>query len=303
MNRLKIALDWRPNTNHTGFFVAEHLGYFADAQLDIEIISTEADNYALTPAKKVELGLADFALCPMESVVSYRTKVQPFDAIAVATIFQHDISAITTLRTSGINRPKDLEGRIYASYKARYEDKIVRQMVRNDGGKGELVIKYPEKLGIWNTLLSGKADATWIFVNWEGVEAEGQGIELNLFKMADFGIPYGYSPVIMTSQKRLEENTELYSKFIKAVKKGFQYAIAHQENSAQILEEYISQSDQYVDLVKSQIMTSPSYGGSETWGEMDLKKVQQFLDWLRKNKLERTRLKAEDLITNNLLIA
>jgi len=297
---LKLALDWRPNTNHTGFFIAQHLGFYEEEGLNLQIISTEEDNYAITPAKKVELGLVDLALCPIESLVSYRTKANPFDAIAIATIFQEDISAICTLKSNGINRPKDLDNRIYASYKARYEDKIVQQMIKNDNCKGDIILKYPEKLGIWNTLLNGKADATWIFVNWEGVEAEAQGVELNLFRMSDFGIPYGYSPVIMTSQSNLDGQEEAYRCFLQATKRGFKYAIGHVESAAQILDLYVSDADKYVDLVKSQIMTSPSYGRPDAWGIMDLKKVQSFLDWLRKNRLERTKFKANDLVTNEL---
>lgn len=171
MTSLKLALDWRPNTNHTGFFVAKHLGFYKEEGLEVDLISAEEDNYEVTPAKKVELGKAHFALCPMESLVSYRTKNNPFDAIAIGTIFQEDISAICTLKSSQIDRPKLLDNKVYASYKARYEDRIVKQMIKNDGGRGLIKISYPKKLGIWNTLLSGEADATWIFINWEGVEA------------------------------------------------------------------------------------------------------------------------------------
>lgn len=302
MKTLRLALDWRPNTNHTGFFIAKHLGFYEEEGLEVDLISTEEDNYEITPAKKVELGRVDFALCPTESIVSYRTKANPFDAVAVATIFQEDISAICTLRSSGIASPKNLDDRIYASYNARYEDKIVEQMIKNDKGRGNVIIKYPEKLGIWNTLLSGEADATWIFVNWEGVDAEAQGVELNLFRMLDYGIPYGYSPVIMTSQSKLEANKKDYGAFLFATKRGFQYAINHVESAAQILDLYVSEADKDIDIVKSQIMTSPSYGNPDNWGEMDLGKAQLFLDWLRRHKLERTKLKASDLMTNNLLL-
>jgi len=301
MTRLKLALDWRPNTNHTGFFVAKHLGYYKELDLEVDIISTEDDNYAVTPAKKVEMGLADLALCPLESIISYRTKAQPIKAIAIGTVFKEDISAVCTLKHSGLIRPKDLDKRVYASYKARYEDRIVQQMIKNDGGKGKLTFIYPEKLGIWNTLLSGNADATWIFVNWEGVEAESQDIELNLFKMSDFGIPYGYSPVIMTTEDQINRQKSAYKAFMTATKKGFQYAAGHYKYSADILSEYISENDKYVDLHKSQIMTSPSYGDPSKWGHMDVKKVQKFINWLSKHKLERTKLKAETIVTNSLL--
>lgn len=298
MNTIKLALDWRPNTNHTGFFVAQHLGYYDDVGLRVDIISTEVDNYQQTPAKKLELGMVDFALCPMESLLSYRTKSNPLSALAIGTVFQEDISALCTLKSGGLNSPAALDHKIYASYNARYEDRMVAQMVRNDGGKGAIKTIYPDKLGIWNTLLTGQADATWIFVNWEGVEAEAQNIDLNLFKMSDFGIPYGYSPIIMTTEERIMRNAQPYRKFMAATKRGFQYASTHYENSALILAEYISESDKCIDLEKSQIMTSPSYGNPETWGHMNLNKMQNFLDWLHKYNLEKQHLKAKDIASN-----
>ena len=140
MTHLKIALDWTANTNHTGFFVAQDKGYYKDLNLDVSIITPETDDYATTPAKKVELGDVDFAICPLESVLSYKTKKTPFNLVAIAALLQDDLSAICTLATSDIETPKDLDGKLYASYKARYEDGIVREMLKNDGGKGTLKI-------------------------------------------------------------------------------------------------------------------------------------------------------------------
>ena len=160
MQKLSLALDWTPNINHIGFFVAQKKGFYQNVKIDIEILEPSSDNYQTTPAKKVELGNADFALCPTESIISYRTKSKPFPLIAIAAVLQNDLSAITAMKDSGINSPKDLDGKIYGSYKARYEDGIVKEMIKNDGGKGDLEIIYPEKLGIWNTHLEGKADAT-----------------------------------------------------------------------------------------------------------------------------------------------
>lgn len=183
MDAVKIALDWTANTNHIGFYVAQELNFYQKQNIQIEIITPAADNYQTTPAKKVELGQVDFALCPMESIISYRTKARPFPLKAIAALFEEDLSAITTLKGSGIDHPRQLDGKTYASYRARYEDGIVRQMIKNDGGKGEITIVNPDKLGIWNTLLAQKSDATWIFINWEGIQAEGQGLELNYFKL------------------------------------------------------------------------------------------------------------------------
>ena len=81
MKNFTIALDWTANTNHTGFYVAKGKGFYKEMGLDVTLKTPDKDDYSVTPAKKVELGQADMALCPFESVVSYRTKATPFDAV------------------------------------------------------------------------------------------------------------------------------------------------------------------------------------------------------------------------------
>lgn len=296
MKKLKIALDWTANTNHTGFYVAKEKGYYSDLGLEVTLITPDSDNYSVTPAKKVELGQADLALCPLESIVSYKTKKRPFDAVALATIFKEDISAIAVLGKSAILGPKDLDGCTYASYKARYEDEIVRQMIKNDGGNGTFKITYPEKLGIWETILNGTADATWIFTNWEGIRAQQEGIKLNLFKMADYGIPYGYSPVIMANRETVDKQKEIYSKFLKATKKGFLFAQKEPEIAIESIKPFVAKEDNNIDLVASQMHTSPYYGNSDNWGIMEKEHVNSFLSWLQNKGLEKAPLSYKDVV-------
>ena len=190
MTTIKIALDWTPNINHIGIFVAKEMGFYHEEKIDVQILNPADDNYSLTPGKKLEMGITDFAIAPFETVISLNNKINTVNAIAVFAILKEDISSIATLSSAGINRPKDLDGKIYASYKARYEDHIVKELIKNDGGSGDIKLLYPDKLGIWNTLLQQKADATWIFNNWEGIEAASKNIALNKFQLTDFNIPY-----------------------------------------------------------------------------------------------------------------
>ncbi len=301
MEKFKIALDWTANTNHTGFYVAKEKGYYLEMGLEVIIETPDTDNYSTTPAKKVELGQVDMALCPFESVVSYRTKTNAFDAVVIATIFQEDLSAIASLSSNGITSPADLDGKMYASYQARYEDEMVRQMIKNDGGKGDFKIVYPEKLGIWNTIIKGKSDATWIFRNWEGIQAENEGIDLNLFKMADYGIPYGYSPIIMTSKKGVAKRARGYAQFLEATKKGYLYAQDNPSEAVECFASHVAEQDLNIDLVQSQIFSSPFYGNMDNWGVLEKQKVNQYLDWLLENKLEEQPFNFEDVVLSGLV--
>ncbi|MEL6561241.1 MAG: ABC transporter substrate-binding protein [Bacteroidota bacterium] len=301
MQQIVIALDWTPNINHIGFFIANELNFYKQLELSVDITDPSIDNYAVTPAKKVELGQADFALCPMESILSYQTKSKPFNLIATATIYKEDLSAIVTLKNSGLESPKDLDEKQYASYNARYEDGIVKQMIRNDGGKGSVKVNYPAKLGIWETLLKGNADATWIFMNWEGVQAASKGVALNAFRMKDYQIPYSYSPVIATNADLISGKEDSYKKFLNASKRGFLYAKDHPKEAAKILRKFIPNSDKDIDLISCIEESYPYWGDSETWGIMEQDNVEKYLKWLSDHQLETAIPAIDVIITNELL--
>ena len=302
MSTLRLALDWTPNVNHSGFFAAQHFGWFQEAGLQVEIQHPGTDNYLHSPAKKVELGLADLALCPLESLLSYRTKSEPLPLLALAAVLQTDLSSIVVKANSGIERPAQLDGKTYASYKARYEDAQVACLVRNDGGQGHLVLQYPNRLGIWNTLLNGDADATWIFDNWEGVQAQLAGIALRHFRMADYGIPYGYSPVLATTEAILSTHKEGLEAFLGASARGFAWAASHPQEMAGILLALVPQADQDLAmLTAAQQATSPHYLHAQGWGYMEKERVAAYLNWLLAEGLESTRFDAAALFTNSLL--
>ncbi|MEM6395389.1 MAG: ABC transporter substrate-binding protein [Bacteroidota bacterium] len=296
MTLINLALDWTPNINHIGFFVARDKGFYADLGLEVSISDPSSDNYQTTPAKRVELGTADFALCPTESIISYRTKSNPFPLVAMAALLQEDLSAIVVKADSDIKSPKDLDGKTYSSYAARYEDHIVREMIKNDGGQGDLKVVYPDKLGIWNTLLEDVADATWIFVNWEGVVAEQADVPLRYFRMKDYQIPYSYSPVIAANARIIEEKRTAYDSFLAATKAGFLYTQSHPKESIEILKPLLPKSDQHVDLNRALEITAPHFGTEESWGSMEKQVISNFLDWIYDNNLEDRKIDISDIV-------
>ncbi|MEM1123985.1 MAG: ABC transporter substrate-binding protein [Bacteroidota bacterium] len=298
-DQLKIALDWTPNINHIGFYVAQEKGFYEEQGLSVELITPDHDNYAITPAKKVELGIVDFALCPMESIISYQTKAKPFHLVAISSIFQYDLSAIATTKT--ITSPKDLDDKTYASYKARYEDGIVQAMIKNDGGQGNIKISYPDKLGIWERVISGEADATWIFMNWEGVQAQAESLPLNYFKMADYDIPYSYSPVIAANGNRAVTRQTVYARFLAATKAGYLFAKNNPQAAVELLTPFVPEHDRSIDLVAALAMSAPAIGDAATWGRMETENVQTFLGWLKEHGLEMAELGVGDLVLDVLL--
>jgi NitT/TauT family transport system substrate-binding protein len=283
MDEVTLALDWTPNTNHVGFYAAAARGEFEDRGLDVEIRSPATDDYAETPAKLLARGEVDFAIAPSESAVSYHTHPDYEDLIAVATVLQRDTSAIVTLGDSGIDRPRELDGKTYASYDARFEDHIVEAMVRADGGEGEVEIVTPPKLGIWNTLLEGEAEATWVFVPWEGLLAEREGVELNAFYLHDYGIPYGYTPLLLTHPDRIADDGSAVRSFLAAASAGYEFAAQNPAEAAGILYENatIPDVDDRAFLEESaRRLANEFLDDAGRWGTMERARWVDFVDWL-----------------------
>ncbi|MBZ9779791.1 ABC transporter substrate-binding protein [Psychroflexus sp. CAK8W] len=305
MDKLTLALDWTPNTIHTGFFVALEKGFYSDLNLDVHLRSPQVDSYESTPAKLLANKDVDFAIAPSESVISYQTLPDKPNLMAIAAILQEDTSAIVTLKTSGIDHMKQLDGKKYASYDARFEDTIISQMIKNDGGEGKHIKITPEKLGIWDTLLKGEADATWVFMPWEGVEAQRKGVELNVFQLQEYDIPYGYSPVLLSHPEILEEKQKAMINFLAATAKGFQWAAEIPDEAAELLLPHVDNKDMEF-LKESQRYISKYYlTDTNQWGEMKAERWNSFVHWLAENKLidkdEKNQLDQQLLFTNEYL--
>lgn len=286
-----VALDWTPNTNHVGFYVAKALGYYANLGLSVHLRSPHLDSYSSTPASKVAEKTATFALAPSETVLSY--SLPPLDPqrsklTAIATVLQQDLSAIATLKKGLISRPQELDGSMYASYGARFEGRIVQKLIQADGGKGEFVEITPPKLGIWDTVVAGTADATWIFKGWEGIEAQLQKIELNEFSLTDYGIPYGYSPLIVSRADTLKSQPNMVKNFLRATGEGFVYAAANVDQASNILTEIANRENASMpkmldpELVLQSLKYLSKYflNDSGNWGFMVSDRWKNFVEWL-----------------------
>lgn len=282
MTSVTLALDWTPNTNHTGFFVAQAEGYYDDADLDVEFRSPTDDDYEITPAGRVARGKSTVGVAPSESVISYQTHPEYASLVAIAAVCQRDTSAIAALAESDIERPRDLDGKTYASYDARFEDDIVRQLIRNDGGDGEIEIITPPKLGIPNTLVEGDPDATWVFMPWEDLQAERDGIGLTPFRLADYDVPYGYTPTLLAHPDTIAERPSVLSKFLSASARGYRTAADDPERGARALIEASGQEfDDEAFVEESGRRIADAYLTPDgEWGVMDRERWAAFVSWL-----------------------
>ena len=279
--KIKIVLDWVPNTNHTGLYVAKDLGYFKEEGLDVEIVQPpEGSTTALIGA-----GGAEFGISFQDTLAKSFAKENPVPVTAVAAILQHNTSGIISLKEKGIDSPKKLEGKKYATWEDNIEQAILKKLVTDDKGDFSKVKLIPYTITDVVTGLKTDVDAVWVYYAWDGIATERAGLQTNFLKIRDYAkeLDY-YSPVIIANNDFLKKNPEIAKKVLKAIKKGYEYAMKNPEESAKILVKNSPELD--INLVTdSQKWISKEYqSDAKEWGIIDGNRWNRFYEWLYKNK-------------------
>ncbi len=226
---IRIALDWTPNTNHTGLYVAQAEGLFAEAGLDVEILPYNSTS----PDTLVSAGAADFGISFQDSFTF--SKAAGADITSVMAVLQHWASEIgVRADRADITGPADLDGSVYGGFGAAYEVPKMRAVIRDAGGTGEFETVV---LGTsaYEALYAGEVDFTEPFVAWEGIEAELRGQPMKTFAYTDFGFPDAYNVLLIGNSPWLAENPDDARAFVHAVQRGYQLGADDPSRGAQIL--------------------------------------------------------------------
>ncbi len=291
-----LSLDWVPNTNHTGFYVALTKGWYAEEGLDLEIQIPSDPAAAL---KQVAYGNTQFGVSFQEEVTIARSSDIP--VVSLATIIQHNTSAFASLAETGIERAKDIEGKRYASYGLPIERPILGQLMSCDGGDIDQVEFIDVGFDAFPALLGKRADVAWIFMAWDGVQAELMGVDLNSLPLYGSCVPDYYTPVIISGETTIANEPDLVRRFMAATVRGYEYATANPEEAAEILLRASPETD--AELARrSQAWLSPRYqDDAARWGMQRLQVWQEFADFMFENGLIDQPIDPQKAYTNDFL--
>ena len=261
--------------------MAKDLGYFKEEGLNVEIVQPpEGSTTALIGA-----GGAEFGISFQDTLAKSFAKESPVPVTAVAAILQHNTSGIISLKEKGIDSPKKLEGKKYATWEDNIEQAILKKLVTDDKGDFSKVKLIPYTITDVVTGLKTDVDAVWVYYAWDGIATERAGLQTNFLKIRDYAkeLDY-YSPVIIANNDFLKKNPEIAKKVLKAIKKGYEYAMKNPEESAKILVKNSPELD--INLVTaSQKWISKEYqSDAKEWGIIDGNRWNRFYEWLYKNK-------------------
>lgn len=298
LTKIKVALDWTPNTNHTGLYAAKELGYYEEEGLDVEIVQPGAAG----ADTMVTSGEAAFGVSAQEALTLARLQGVPL--VSIAAIIQHNTSGFAAPKDRNITSPKDFEGKTYGGWGSPAEEAAMKAIMDPEGGDVKKVKLVNIGEADYFTAVKRDIDFAWIFYAWTGIEAELRGEPLDMLYLKDYApqLDY-YTPILTASEKVIADQPELVKAFLKATSKGYQYAIDQPEEAAAILTKAVPDLDPELVLA-SQKWLSPKYtDDADRWGEQKAEVWQNYSDWMYGLKLLDQPLDVDSTFTNEFLPA
>ncbi len=296
--KIGIVLDWTPNTNHTGLYVAQAKGYFDEAGFDVEIMQPpEGSTTSL-----IGSGGAEFGISFQDTLAPAFASDNPMPVTTVATIIQHNTSGIISLKDTGIDSPSKLASHSYATWDSPIELAIIKKIVEDDGGNFDNIKLIPNTVTDVVTALQTDIESVWVYYAWDGIATQVAGLDTNYLNFADYGeeLDY-YNPVIIANNDYLKNNPEQAKKVLAAIKKGYEFAIENPDEAADILLQAVPELDE--ELVRSsQNWLAGQYKAEvDQWGYIDPARWDAFYAWLFENGLIEKEIPAGTGFTNEFL--
>ncbi|SCJ04146.1 Putative thiamine biosynthesis protein HI_0357 [uncultured Clostridium sp.] len=298
LEKVKLILDWTPNTNHTGFYVAKELGYYEDLGLDVEIIQpSEGSSLQLISA-----GKGDFAVSYQEDLTYAKTSDSPLPVKAIATIIQHNTSGFASPKEKNITTVKDFEGKVYGGYGGPSEKAILKAVMEKNGADFSKLTTVDVGTEDFFIATKNNIDFEWTFEGWTNISAKLRNFDINYIPLRELDerLDY-YTPIIAASESVLSEKSDMVSKFMEATSKGYEYAIANPEESAKILVKAVPEIDEQLAIESQKFLANEYKADAARWGEMKDSVWNNYTQFLLENELIQENLEASEAYTNEFL--
>jgi ABC-type nitrate/sulfonate/bicarbonate transport system substrate-binding protein len=297
MRSVTVMLDWTPNSNHMGIYVAREQGWYAAAGLDVTIIEPTGGVEAI-----VAEGQAQFGISYAEAVLPAR--LAGVGITSVATILPHNESSLMSLASANIARPKDLEGKRYGGFGGALERQLVESLVACDGGDPSLV----EFVEVGNVdyipgMDQDRFDFVWVFEGWDVIRARNlEGVEVTTLRFIDYTecIPDWYTPVIVAGDDLIADDPDLVSDFLEVTARGYDFVADQPDEAATLLLAAVPELD--AQLVRdSAAYLGGRFSDGAGWGQQEDSIWVEFEVFLREAALIEEAIDVAEAYTNSFL--
>ena len=297
LKKVTVILDYVPNTNHTGMYVALDKGYYEEEGLGVEIIEpTDGATATLVAQQK-----GTFGISYQEDVTIALTSADPLPIKAIATVIQHNTSGFVSLADSGIESPADFEDKVYAGWGGPGESAVLEACMTQAGADfSKLSMVISDGTGF--EALGKSCDVMWFFEAWDNVIADMNGCELNYMELRqlDERLDY-YTPVIITSDAVIESDPEMVAAFLRATERGYQDAVADPDASAEILSAHAPDYDLEMLKRSQEYLADKFMEDTQVWGQMKDEVWDNYSSFLQEYGVIQETIPASECYTNEFL--
>lgn len=238
-DRLKLILDWYVNPDHGPVILAEKLGYYKDAGLDVEIIAP-AD--ASTPTKMVAAGQADLAISYQQQVHLQVHEGMPI--VRVGTLIDSPLNCLMVRDDGSVNQLADLKGKKIGFSVAGVEESLLETILARHEVKMSEVELINVNFSLTPALMSRQVDA--VMGAYRNIELNQMAIENvpgKCFFVEEEGVPAYDELVYVANSDQIAQNRDRISRFLTATEKAAQFIVNHPDDSLKLFTSYSSELD------------------------------------------------------------
>ncbi|MDA0987613.1 MAG: ABC transporter substrate-binding protein [Chloroflexi bacterium] len=290
VTKVSLALDWFPNSNHAGFYVAQEKGYYRDEGLEVEIFVPANPEDVL---KTVGAGRDDFGISYQAEVLLARGEGVP--VISIAALVQHPLNSVMTLKESGITRPGGLAGKKVGITGIPFEEALFSAMLEYDGISLDDVTLVNVGFDLVPALIGKKVDAI-VGAYWthESIVMELQGFALNVLRMEEWGVPDFYELVLVASEDTIANKPEVVERFLRATAKGFADAIADPQAAVDILVDANPETDRALETRGIDLLAPMWEADGQVFGWQTGERWESLAGWMKEQGLLKEEVDASE---------
>ncbi len=295
---LTLWLDWYPNADHAGIYVALAKGYYRSAGLNVAVRVPSGASDAL---QLVAHGSGDIAISYETEVLLARASGIP--VVATASIVQRPLNCVMALKSSGITRPRQLEGKTVGVAGAASDYADVKAIVQQDGGDPRRVKTVALNYDLLTALYRKRVDAVeGVYWTWEALQAQQSGHPVNVMRLDHYGIPRYDELVFATGSHQLQSEPSALRAFQRATFQGYAYAVAHPAEATDILlhvKGVLSSSRTLI--AHSLALLGPLFHADGRYGALSATQWQSYADWMARKGVLSKHVDAHAAVTTTLL--
>lgn len=299
LTEVKVMLDWTPNTNHTGLFVAQEKGYFAEAGLNVQLLPP-GDTLV---EQIVGLGTVNFGVSYAESLTYSRANDLP--VVSIAAVIQHNTSGFAAIQAQHrLKTPGDLNGLRYGAFGSPLEQPMLEVLITctsaNAANVQMINVGYVDPLPL---LERDQIDFVWLFYGWDGIRAELAGLTLDTLMLKDYTqcVPDYYTPILITNEAMITTQPEVVRAFVAAAARGYAFAIENPAEAADLLLKAAPDLDPALVRASAAWLATQYQADAPRWGEQRREVWAAFVGFMLKHKLIEGALEVDSIFTNDFL--